>query len=84
MNQSFSTAAMPCVSNNTSKSFFVYENNTLDIEIRLKNLIDGTGRDPWTPDSFVQFEIIDPKGKTAYTFYRKGGEIGGLTKIPQK
>ena len=54
--------------------------NSLDISITLKNLIDGTGR-RWTPDSFVSFEVYDPSGKVAYSFYKEGAEIQNAVDI---
>ncbi len=71
---SFSERAMPTVTGGGGTSFYVNHDNTIDISIILKNLIDGTGR-IWTPDSFVSFEVYDPSGKVAYSFYREGTEI---------
>ena len=71
---SFSERAMPTVTGGGGTSFYVNHDNTIDISIILKNLIDGTGR-IWTPDSFVSFEVYDPSGKAAYSFYREGTEI---------
>lgn len=72
---SFSEQAMPTVIGGRGTSFYVNHDNSLDISITLKNLIDGTGRDSWTPDSFVSFEVYDPSGKVAYSFYKKGTDI---------
>lgn len=74
---SFSEQAMPTVTgkgNVRGTSFYVNHNNSIDISITLKNLIDGTGR-LWTPDSFIFFEVYDPSGKVAYSFYEEGKEI---------
>ncbi len=74
---SFSEQAMPMVTGKGSvrgTSFYVNHNNSIDISITLKNLIDGTGR-LWTPDSFIFFEVYDPSGKVAYSFYEEGKEI---------
>ncbi|MDE6389557.1 MAG: hypothetical protein K2L82_17405, partial [Lachnospiraceae bacterium] len=71
---SFSEQAMPTVTGGGGVSFYVNHDNTIDISITLKNLIDGTGR-IWTPDSFVSFEVYDPSGKVAYSFYKEGAEI---------
>lgn len=71
---SFSEQAMPTVTGGGGTSFYVNHDNTIEISIILKNLIDGTGR-IWTPDSFVSFEVYDPSGKVAYSFYREGTEI---------
>ena len=73
---SFSESAMPTVTDGGKRtSFYVNHENHLDISMTLKNLIDGTGRDRWTPDSFVRFEVYDPSGNVAYSFYKKGTEI---------
>lgn len=72
---SFSEEAMPMVVGGRKTSFYVNHDNSIDISITLKNLIDGTGRDSWTPDSFVSFDIYDPSGKTAYSFYKEGADI---------
>ncbi len=74
---SFSEQAMPTVTgkgNVRGTSFYVNHDNSIDISITLKNLIDGTGR-LWTPDSFIFFEVYDPSGKVAYSFYEEGKEI---------
>ena len=71
---SFSEQMMPTVTGGGGVKFYVNHDNTIDISIVLKNLIDGTGR-VWTPDSFVSFEVYDPSGKVAYSFYKKGKEI---------
>ncbi|MDE7114441.1 MAG: M56 family metallopeptidase, partial [Acetatifactor sp.] len=78
---SFSEQAMPTVIGGRGTSFYVNHDNSLDISITLKNLIDGTGRDSWTPDSFVSFEVYDPSGKVAYSFYRKGTDIENAVDI---
>ena len=71
---SFSERVMPTVTGGGGVSFYVNHDNTIDISIILKNLIDGTGH-IWTPDSFVSFEVYDPSGKVAYSFYKEGAEI---------
>ena len=71
---SFSEQAMPTVIGGRGTSFYVNHDNRIDISITLKNLIDGTGR-MWTPDSFVSFEVYDPSGKVAYSFYKEGSDI---------
>ena len=78
---SFSERAMPTVTSGRGTSFYVNHDNRIDISITLKNLIDGTGRDRWTPDSFVSFEIYDPSGKVAYSFYKEGIEIQNAVDI---
>lgn len=60
MGVSFSEQAMPTVTGGRGTSFYVNHDNSIDISITLKNLIDGTGRDRWTPESFVSFEVYDP------------------------
>lgn len=77
---SFSEQAMPTVTGGGGTSFFVNHDNSIDISITLKNLIDGTGR-IWTPDSFVSFEVYDPSGKVAYSFYKEGKEIQNAVDI---
>ena len=72
---SFSEEAMPTATGGWGTSFYVNHDNSIDISITLKNLIDGTDRDRWTPDSFVSFEVYDPSGKAAYSFYEKGTDI---------
>lgn len=54
--------------------------NIIDISVTLKNLMDGTGR-LWMPDSFVSFEVYDPSGKAAYSFYKEGAEIENTVDI---
>lgn len=71
---SFSQPAMPTVTGGGGTNFYVHHDNRINISIMLKHLVDGTGR-LWTPDSFVSFEVYDPSGKTAYSFYREGSEI---------
>lgn len=78
---SFSEQAMPTVTGGQKTSFYVNHDNSIDISITLKNLIDGTGRDRWTPDSFVSFEVYDPAGKVAYSFYKKGIDIQNAVDI---
>lgn len=78
---SFSEEAMPTVIGGRGTSFYVNHDNSIDISITLKNLIDGTDRDSWTPDSFVSFEIYDPSGKVAYSFYKKGTDIENAVDI---
>ncbi len=78
---SFSEQAMPTVIGGRGTSFYVNHDNSIDITIILKNLIDGTGRDSWTPDSFVSFEVYDPTGKVAYSFYKKGTDIENAVDI---
>ena len=77
---SFSEQAMPTVIGGGGTKFYVNHENSLDISITLKNLIDGTGR-RWTPDSFVSFEVYDPSGKVAYSFYKEGAEIENAVDI---
>ena len=72
---SFSEQAMPTVIDGRGTRFYVNHDNSIDISITLKNLIDGTGRDSWMPDSFVSFEVYDPSGKVAYSFYKEGTDI---------
>ena len=72
---SFSDRAMPTVTSGGGTGFYVNHDNSIDISITLKNLMDGTGRDKWIPDSFVSFEVYDPSGKVAYSFYKEGMEI---------
>lgn len=72
---SFSEEAMPTATGGWGTSFYVNHDNSIDISITLKNLIDGTDRDRWTPDSFVSFDVYDPSGKAAYSFYEKGADI---------
>lgn len=78
---SFSEEAMPTVIGGRGTSFYVNHDNSIDISITLKNLIDGTARDSWTPDSFVSFEVYDPSGKVAYSFYKKGADIENAVDI---
>lgn len=78
---SFSERAMPTVTGGGGVSFYVNHDNSIDISITLKNLIDGTDRDSWTPDSFVSFEVYDPTGKVAYSFYKEGIEIQNAVDI---
>ncbi len=77
---SFSEQAMPTVTGGSGTKFYVNHDNTIDVTINLKNLIDGTGR-IWTPDSFVSFEVYDPSGKVAYSFYKEGIEIQNAVDI---
>lgn len=78
---SFSEETMPTVIGGRGTSFYVNHDNSIDISITLKNLIDGTARDSWTPDSFVSFEVYDPSGKVAYSFYKKGADIENAVDI---
>ena len=78
---SFSEQAMPTVIGGRGTSFYVNHDNSIDISITLKNLIDGTDRDSWTPDSFISFEVYDPSGKVAYSFYKKGTDIENAVDI---
>ena len=77
---SFSEQAMPTVTGGNGTYFYVNHDNIVDISITLKNLIDGTGR-VWTPDSFIIFEVYDPSGKVAYSFYEEGKEIENTVDI---
>ncbi|MBD5140740.1 MAG: M56 family metallopeptidase, partial [Ruminococcus sp.] len=77
---SFSEQAMPTVIGGGGTRFYVNHDNSIDISITLKNLIDGTGR-IWTPDSFVSFEVYDPSGDVAYSFYKEGTEIQNAVDI---
>ena len=75
---SFSERAMPIVTSGGGTSFYVNHDNSINISITLKNLIDGTGHHYWKPItdiSFVSFEVYDPSGKVAYSFYKEGAEI---------
>lgn len=81
---SFSERAMPTVTGGGGIDFYVNHDNSIDISITLKNLIDGTGRDRWTPDSFVSFEVYDPTGKAAYSFYKEGTEIENTIDIDKE
>lgn len=75
---SFSKRAMPIVTGGRGTSFYVNHDNSINISITLKNLIDGTGHHYWEPIadvSFVSFEVYDPSGKAAYSFYKEGTEI---------
>ena len=81
---SFSEQAMPIVTGGRGTSFYVNHENSIDISITLKNLIDGTGHHYWEPItdvSFVSFEIYDPSGKVAYSFYREGTDIENAVDI---
>ena len=75
---SFSERVMPIVTSGGGTSFYVNHDNSINISITLKNLIDGTGHQYWKPVtdiSFVSFEVYDPSGKVAYSFYKEGAEI---------
>ena len=75
---SFSERAMPIVTSGGGTGFYVNHDNNINISITLKNLIDGTGHHYWKPitdTSFVSFEVYDPSGKVAYSFYKEGAEI---------
>lgn len=74
MGVSFSEQAMPTVIGGGGTPFYVNHDNIIDISVTLKNLIDGTSR-LWTPESFVSFEVYDPSGEVAYSFYKEGKEI---------
>lgn len=78
---SFTERAMPTVTGGGGINFYVNHDNSIDISITLKNLIDGTDRDRRTPDSFVSFEVYDPTGKVAYSFYKEGKEIQNAVDI---
>lgn len=80
MNKSFSIKAMPTVTTNSKKQFYVHHDNTLDIKISLNNLIAGTDN-IFAPDSFVSFDIFNPSGKRVYSFYKGGKEIQDSTEI---
>lgn len=80
MGASFSEQAMPTVIGGGGTPFYVNHDNIIDISVTLKNLIDGTGR-LWTPDSFVSFEVYDPSGEVAYSFYKEGKEIQNAVDI---
>ncbi|MDE5866695.1 MAG: hypothetical protein K2H31_08875, partial [Lachnospiraceae bacterium] len=77
---SFSERAMPTVTGGGGVEFYVNHDNSIEISVILKNLIDGTGR-MWTPDSFVSFEVYDPSGKVAYSFYKEGKDIENAVDI---
>ena len=77
---SFSEQAMPTVTGGGGIEFYVNHDNSIEISVILKNLIDGTGR-MWTPDSFVSFEVYDPSGKIAYSFYKEGKDIENAVDI---
>ena len=75
---SFSERTMPIVTGGGGTSFYVNHDNSKNISITLKNLIDGTGHHYWEPItdvSFVSFEVYDPTGKVAYSLYKEGAEI---------
>ena len=75
---SFSEPAMPIVTSGGGTSFYVNHDNSINISITLKNLIDGTGHQYWKPItdiSFVSFEVYDPSGNVAYSFYKEGTGI---------
>ncbi len=75
---SFSKRTMPIVTGGEGTSFYVNHDNSINISITLKNLIDGTGHHYWEPItdvSFVSFEVYDPTGKVAYSLYKEGTEI---------
>lgn len=78
---SFSERMMPTVTGKgdvRGTSFYVNHDNSIDISITLKNLIDGSGHHYWTPftdESFIFFEVYDPSGNVAYSFYKEGKEI---------
>ena len=81
---SFSEQVMPIVTGGQGTSFYVNHDNSIDISITLKNLIDGTGRHYWEPitdASFVSFEVYDPTGKVAYSLYKEGTEIENAVDI---
>lgn len=81
---SFSEQAMPIVMGGRGTSFYVNHDNSINISITLKNLIDGTGNHYWEPVtdvSFVCFEVYDPSGKVAYSFYREGTDIESAVDI---
>ena len=78
---SFSERMMPTVTGKGSvrgTSFYVNHDNSINISITLKNLIDGSGHNYWSPftdESFVFFEVYDPSGNVAYSFYKEEKEI---------
>ncbi len=78
---SFSERMMPTVTgkeNVRGTIFYVNHDNSIDISITLKNLIDGSGHNYWNPftdESFIFFEVYDPSGKVAYSFYKEGKDI---------
>lgn len=75
---SFSERAMPIVTGGRGTGFYVNHDNSINISITLKNLIDGSGHHYWKPItdvSFVSFEVYDPAGKVAYSFHKEGAEI---------
>jgi len=75
---SFSEEAMPIVTGGGGTPFYVNHENSINISITLKNLIDRSGHNFWKPltdVSFVSFEVYDPSGKAAYSFYKEGKEI---------
>ncbi len=75
---SFSERTMPIVTGGEGTCFYVNHDNSINISITLKNLIDGTGHHYWEPItdvSFISFEIYDPTGKVAYSLYKEGREI---------
>ncbi len=81
---SFSERVMPIVTSGGGTSFYVNHDNSINISITLKNLIDGTGHQYWKPVtdiSFVSFEVYDPSGKVAYSFYKEGAEIQDTVNI---
>lgn len=75
---SFTEQMMPIVTDGGGTSFYVNHENSIHISITLKNLIDGSGHNFWKPltdVSFVSFEVYEPSGKVAYSFYKEGKEI---------
>ncbi len=75
---SFNERAMPIVIGGEGTKFYVNHDNRIDLSITLKNLVDGTGHHYWAPltdVSFVSFEVYDPEGKVAYSFYKEKEDI---------
>ncbi|MCM1263477.1 MAG: M56 family metallopeptidase [Butyrivibrio sp.] len=81
---SFSERMMPVVTAGGGTYFYVNHDNSIDISITLENLIDGSGRHFWRPItdvSFISFEVFNPSGDVAYSFYREGKDIENAVDI---
>ncbi|MCM1268353.1 MAG: M56 family metallopeptidase [Bacteroidales bacterium] len=81
---SFSERMMPVVTPGGGTGFYVNHDNRIDLSITLENLIDGSKRHFWRPVtdvSFVRFEVFDPSGDVAYSFYKEGKDIENAVDI---
>ncbi|MCM1047134.1 MAG: M56 family metallopeptidase [Clostridiales bacterium] len=81
---SFSERMMPIVTAGGGTGFYVNHDNSIDISITLENLIDGSGRYFWRPItdvSFISFEVFNPSGDVAYSFYKEGKDIENAVDI---